>query len=228
MTDDGRLLHRAILDNPGEDAPRYAFADWLQDRPEPDYQWYGRFIAEQLVGAHPECLRPDTLLGRAALEFASYGIRLGDPGVIYWRGESGSHRPIFTPVRGFVCHAELTCADFMRCAAPLFARHPVESVTLTDRFPIEDNPDSDGPHFGNRRSFDFWVRLDGRLSQHSDVTPVLFEEMRQLEPRGAIYGASPEKCIESASFTEAQSLLARACLVFGRRAAAEWLLTNAP
>ncbi len=144
MTDESQLLLYAVLDNPGEDAPRSALADWLQENGEtPFHRWYGEFIAAQLRREPwgDRNLWSDSLVGPVAKYLNVYGVQLrphwddATSPITYWRGvdptlKSRLDSPLFEFHRGFCRRVSLTMDEFLRLVIVLFKRHPIEDVAI--------------------------------------------------------------------------------------------------
>lgn len=220
--DDGALLLRAILENPAEDTPRLAYADWLKERGEPrghqrgdyvryalSYDWhaaedgnpYGADAGEEYplkFDVWPYQQWPDSV--HRLLKLARRGPPT--PGVRFrWR-------------RGFVDRVELPCALFVECAKALFRAHPITRVVLTDVTPELDPPhdEPDGnPHilvgvdtekdvlFGSRVPMELFDMLPGSVAGYDGD------------------GLWPHKVFPTA--THAAEALSCTCVNFGRELA---------
>lgn len=233
---DGPLLLRAVLAHPAEDAPRAAFADWCQDQPDDHLQWYGRFVAQQLRGEPWESLLlRDTLVGQASLYFPHYGVRVHHcpnvfaGGVVHWGAASDPvSGAIFEVNRGFVFRAELTCSDFLKCAGPLFARHPIESVQLTDKRPTDDTST-------NPQLYRVYVKSKpetapmGRVEEWcfpNDFAGLFDGHREDLYPAARLPDGTGSFIYDS--LPAVNSAILRACLAYGRRAAESYLLASLP
>jgi uncharacterized protein (TIGR02996 family) len=125
--DDEAAFLRAICTAPSDDAPRLAFADWLDEHGD---------------AARAELIRQIT---------TPYTFPPGQPTVLTYRGESevAFDVPVIHPdvtwiVRmGFACGVRLTHQAFLYLAETerLFARCPIEAVQLIDRTPHRHNVD---------------------------------------------------------------------------------------
>jgi uncharacterized protein (TIGR02996 family) len=139
---------RAILEDPADDTPRLAFADWLTDqgegpraefiRVQVELRQYPLAIEEAKPGgAIPATKRygqlrtreRELLLARndgGATNRWAWGHHvshlIGEP----WSADSVQFR------RGFVESVTLTAADFLRHAEALFRAQPITRVTLSD------------------------------------------------------------------------------------------------
>ena len=117
MSDRDALL-AAILENPGCDTVRLAFADWLEENGE---EMRGELIRQHI--AKP--LKHQSAPGVPARWewFASAEVVELAPALpgVSW-GVS----------RGFVSEIHLPCAAFMQHAEGIFRAHPVTKVVLTD------------------------------------------------------------------------------------------------
>lgn len=156
---DGDALHRAILMRPAEDTPRLAYADWLQENEQSvpcevcvrtgcecphwvsnEYAKRAEFIRVQVgmarLGHNPfECRKEpcdkcparfdlwEPLHARANSLFQSHGMKWFDVSLV-------GHIE-----RGFANAMTCNLKHFMEHAEAMFAAHPIERVTLTDREP---------------------------------------------------------------------------------------------
>lgn len=111
----------AVLARPGADAPRLAYADWLDQHGDP----LGKFIRVQcrlasLPWRHPEILELEetehALLAEHELEWTS-----DLAGLVQWCGFR----------RGFVEEVALTSEQFLEYAPLLFTRAPIQEVHLS-------------------------------------------------------------------------------------------------
>lgn len=120
--DDGAALLRAILENPDEDTPRLAYADWLdehaRDEHDPRTQW-AKMIRGQLDPAGPQRLAstlPDVLDLAQRL-----GASLWVDGFCHIPRQQGEGGPVATGVhvrRGFV--------DEIHCGTPTLFGGPCD------------------------------------------------------------------------------------------------------
>jgi uncharacterized protein (TIGR02996 family) len=122
--DDEAAFLRAICATPADDAPRLAFADWLDDRGQPGDDARAGLIRQM---DEPYTFPADgsmflTWQGRWDVEIE---VPVVHPEVTW------------TVRRGFACGVRLPHAAFVYLLATerLFARCPIEAVGLTDRFP---------------------------------------------------------------------------------------------
>jgi uncharacterized protein (TIGR02996 family) len=134
-----RALLDTVLARPADAAPRGILADWIEEH---GGDAHAAFIRRQL--AHPDWrvewlatpLDDHGRAARAAVVRDAVRTRLKS-----WVGLASRARMAVGPEmeamtrRGFVSEIYLPCAAFMRDAAALFSRHPVERVDLTDRRP---------------------------------------------------------------------------------------------
>jgi uncharacterized protein (TIGR02996 family) len=151
---DGDAVLRAVLDEPDDDLPRLAYADWLEERGAPGDAERAEFIRAQLEMARGEpCVAekrgdPKTFPGhgcrrcglakREAVLLDAHGRR--------WARDlaPGGARRGVRWWRGFVEAISLPCADFVAHAGALFAAQPVCKVTLTDKAPFPAEPHARG------------------------------------------------------------------------------------
>src|SRR5579884_3350226 len=118
------LLLQAVADNPDDDAPRLAYADWLKARKDPR----GDFIRVQIElarlpaddpGRGPLERRRKALLGKARKAWKKVCPK--------WARDDQD--PDFD--RGFLADFRCTAGDWLRHAAALVRRFPVHRVNMT-------------------------------------------------------------------------------------------------
>lgn len=111
--------------------------------------------------------------------------------------ESVFEHPHFVFRRGFISAIALPCAAFMQHAADLFAKHPIERVTLTDKRPQIDS--------GRQNGYRWWRELILPI-EASNLPSAIFN---LIEPG---YNVSPDYPTESL----ACAAMSQACVNFGR------------
>ena len=153
---DGPALLRRILEDPADDQPRRCYADWLLDRSGEGDAERAEFIRKQIDGHN--------FTNEEWADYAAEAIR--NPAA--WGFSNHSLYSHVVWERGFVGSLSLPCAAFMTHAAALFAAHPIEKVTLTDKQPGRE---------GNGHGWDF--EMNGTPPRSHDL-PV--ELWRLLEP----------------------------------------------
>jgi uncharacterized protein (TIGR02996 family) len=121
-------LLRAILEDPGDDDPRLAYADWLDEHGDPDR---ADFIRVQIRRAR---LAEGDSQQRALA--ATEQQLLQAHGDVWRQSLPRWARDGATFQRGFVERVSADAWEFMRGGARLLARHPVRRVSL--HFDIED------------------------------------------------------------------------------------------
>lgn len=115
---------QAIVENPTDDAPRLIYADWLQERGDPESAARGEFIRLQCLLEHADETDPcwqawrsrEDELGKQHGQTWSQGVR--------GRVDGYGFR------RGFIGEVRLTADQLLAHADMLFARHPLEVVTV--------------------------------------------------------------------------------------------------
>jgi uncharacterized protein (TIGR02996 family) len=131
MIPDGFL--RAILDAPDDDAPRAAFADWLQERGDPR----GEFLAIQLEHArawpdHHEtdgCSCASCERFRRCRELATPERRRE------WAGPAHDPSVLVHFYRGFVETVQIQTADWMEHGPTIVQAQPIKHVLFVDYLP---------------------------------------------------------------------------------------------
>lgn len=164
---DGDALLRAILEYPAEDTPRLVYADWLQENGDEEQ---AEFIRVQVGLSHRVPLLPEgdperdgeyNLWERLRSGMLDSALPcLNSLGIFpYWIPSVGQSR-CGVYVRGFVSEICLPLAAFMKHAPALFAAHPIERVTLTDRESRMDFPYDEFPWFTWFPVREIWVQSE--------------------------------------------------------------------
>lgn len=119
----------AIRTNPADETARLVFADWLDENGYEGWAYLIRHGSNPTVC--PMGLSADVMFYRKDME-GSCTVKLAE-------GIKGVQ---FSVVNGFVWSVHCTLNVFISNAKKLFAAHPIESVTLTDRFPHRNGPNT--------------------------------------------------------------------------------------
>jgi uncharacterized protein (TIGR02996 family) len=130
MTSHGEALFRAVCENPADDTPRLAYADWLDDHGDATR---AEFIRLQCEASHlcPAYSTPTAARNRASQLLKEFGDRWYDelpeiPGV-EWGG-------MF--VRGFIDRAQTHALDEVTATlAAAFAATPLRYLTVSSLRP---------------------------------------------------------------------------------------------
>lgn len=166
---DGDLLLRAVLEHPDEDTPRLAYADWFEEQGEPERAEFIRVQCE-INRLRPECpcvayIRgvccrsmscPICPLHRRETDLMREHGRewFGDSGLAVYGedvGRMSPHATILIARRGFISEVRCPLATWLEHGPGIVRRHPVETVHVTDREPLEGLPSGDddtGPPTG--------------------------------------------------------------------------------
>lgn len=220
---DGESLLFAILSDRSDDAPRLAYADWLEEQGEPERAAFvrspatitgdGKFLLptgegmrDQIRLFHAATTNEARWLGvplrtRAQVE-ADRRDKPGGAGCCNRYADMQAcdcldRAARVTWSRGFVSAVELSTVDFLAHAGDLFARHPVEVVRLSDRRPYRTVSDQFG-----------WSADDEDRHHMAWLPDQLWE---RLEPNG--------RRRNYLFFEEAVQELSHACVRYGRVAA---------
>src|SRR4051794_31944198 len=138
---DGKALLAAVCEQPGDDLPRLAYADWLEENGEADRAEFIRGQIELLrLGEDDPRLAP--LAARTAQLEKQHGKR-SQRALPRWASLKYEimvgdmmQRPDPLPAslfhRGFPAAIECPCADWRRNAAKLLQRLPIEGVNFND------------------------------------------------------------------------------------------------
>jgi uncharacterized protein (TIGR02996 family) len=119
---DGDALLRAILDNPDDDAPRYVYADWLDENGQPER---AEFIRAQLQLARLPADHPDRpRLARTERRLVRTHRKEWNAWLPWWAREREFHR-------GFVEVVGCFLAEYLAGADVLRGRTPLAGVRLT-------------------------------------------------------------------------------------------------
>src|SRR5262249_33825983 len=132
MNAEQQALLRTIFDNPDDDAPRLVFADWLEERGEPDEIARAHLIRRQIAISAAD---PDR----------SSAFQPNDP-----QGPLASPEERCTPQwlrtgkavwdRGFIRDVRCDTAAWVDHANEILAEHPIRSLTLEGEICIEHVP----------------------------------------------------------------------------------------
>jgi uncharacterized protein (TIGR02996 family) len=125
---DGAALLRAVIDEPADDLPRLAYADWLEETGRPEWAERPEYI--RLMLRHPR---------RADHVEYWRGNAAGSP-VLQWPDSvyaltGGNPAPEPAWRRGFVAGLRCTLAEWLAHGPALAAAHPLQEVRLSDRQP---------------------------------------------------------------------------------------------
>lgn len=129
-----RALLAAIRAEPGEDAHRLIYADWLEETGDDER---AEFIRVQVAGRTPRRIGGPTILGHACLAMLggrTYAVS-SEPGKVVVCGSSDQddqEDTYLTCRRGFVTEVKCPLAAWEKHGPALVARHPVGRVELTD------------------------------------------------------------------------------------------------
>src|SRR5689334_373211 len=127
MTSDGDILFRVLCENPQEDTPRLAYADWLEENGQPERAEFIRLQCEAW-NLYPQYATVDEARTRASELLKKYGNKWYSelpavPGV-EWSS-------LF--VRGFVDMAWVTSAKRAKTSLPVaFAAAPIRYLETRD------------------------------------------------------------------------------------------------
>jgi uncharacterized protein (TIGR02996 family) len=219
-----------ICSNPADDGVRLIYADWLDERGLPGDAERAEFIRGQIAlccfplatGEDIPTDCPDEGLCnrlKHQVDDGDYVFLVPDwtetpEGCWSWYGHgpqfavqcgnSPTHYPFTLHwQRGFVEGISLSLVDFEKYAARLFAVHPVQHVTLTDRQP------ADRHHIGLQ-----WSYWD---AEGPWPLPPDFQAIREALPR-VLYDFLPPGKVY-ASVADAHGDLSLACVRWGRQQA---------
>ncbi len=130
-TDDEAALLKAVIDQPDNDAPRLAYADWCDRRGDPR----GRFIRVQLelakVEFDLESPKRQPLMDESMTLLENDGqewMPSKHPDVFKWKMH-----------RGFVAGIHIAASSFLNHYAELGALYPIQHVNLRDLVPHARN-----------------------------------------------------------------------------------------
>jgi uncharacterized protein (TIGR02996 family) len=152
---DGAALLRAVIDDPADDVPRLAYADWLEENGQDERAAY---IRGALAG----------ICGTAWTRWPDSLHRLvGGPGRLEERGWSWVWR------RGFIAAVHCPLAEWIAHGPALAAAHPLEEVRLSDRRP---------PRLAFRQQVVFWrwyVPPGGAAPGEDELPEDLFDAVHE-------------------------------------------------
>jgi uncharacterized protein (TIGR02996 family) len=132
MNAEQQALLRTIFDNPDDDAPRLVYADWLEERGDPDHTVRAHLIRQQIAlrPADPDHSPasqqndPQGLLAVAEERCTPQWLRSG--------------RAVWD--RGFIQEVRCNTAAWVDHANEILAEHPIDSLTLEGEIQIEHVP----------------------------------------------------------------------------------------
>lgn len=151
----GDTLLQAILDDPADDLPRLAYADWLEETGGEANTDRVSFIRGQLARqeATEKCH-----VGELIAVPSSGNLRIAYPAA--WQARQEGIFPVGCEVmyqRGFVRWCSMAIAEWLEYGPKIVTRHPIEGVTITDRSP-------DRNHFNRNSVMAYW------FPEHKDFT----------------------------------------------------------
>ncbi len=126
-TDDEAALIKAVIENPDDDAPRLAYADWCDQRGDPR----GRFIRVQLELAPIEYDQEKE--NRWPLKYES--MALLEKHGHEWMPSQHPHIIKCKMHRGFVAGIDITATSFLNHFADMSALYPIQYVDVLDLVP---------------------------------------------------------------------------------------------
>jgi uncharacterized protein (TIGR02996 family) len=119
--DERAAFLQAIIEQPGDDAPRLVFADWLEDNNDPER---AEFIRVQC-----ECARlPEDDSHRPALEDREHELLARNEQ--RWLGPLPRYIADWQFERGFLTACRTSTCTLVESGDDLFARHPITRLTL--------------------------------------------------------------------------------------------------
>lgn len=125
--DEEAVLRKAVIENPDDDAPRLAYADWCDKRGDPR----GRFIRVQLELAPIEYDQNSP--NRRPL--GNESRRLLDKHGHEWMPSQDPHILSCDMHRGFVAGIDITAASFLSHFADISALYPIQYVNIINLIP---------------------------------------------------------------------------------------------
>ncbi len=132
---DGDALHKAICDNPDEDTPRLAYADWLQEQGGKDRLFRAEYIRGAIRLAREEYGSPAWQKARAAWDKYDTKVRQqAAAGKLPWVAHLKGRARAYEFDRGFVGHITVFSKRFVAEGEKFFSQDPIRSVkfvTLT-------------------------------------------------------------------------------------------------
>jgi uncharacterized protein (TIGR02996 family) len=216
MIAEGNALLRAVLEDPADDLPRLAYADWLDEQGNETGRSRAEFIRAQVelsrIGHRPagcgdrSC--PCAGLSRRARSLARTG---NPPNVSVWAGEPLNTIPKarYRFSRGFVAEVEMPPWWFSRHARDIFLANPVVAATLRGGWPVW------------RQRMYWWLKANDLTRVRGDESalpgPLFALLAPPLEEQYTHEGAVRRRGYEDRS--DALADLSRTCIIWGRRIA---------
>lgn len=153
MTPEETALLNAVLRNPDDDAPRFAYADWCERQTDAPTKARAEFIRIQIEISR---LTNEALDNGGAYSLRYRESKLLDAYRANWLATVNGLADDFVFYRGFVELASLSARDFLNKAVQLFAAAPVRHLDLENVTAAADELFA-SEHLKNIRS----LRLDG-------------------------------------------------------------------
>lgn len=165
---DGEALSRAIIEQPGEDTPRLAYADWLDEQGDSPSSWMALFIRNSIRNGHDDAQGEF----QRAIEHTdpfdearAFGLPEGWAVTCYrklheLRSEGASPRSVLC-VRGFPAEFACNLPTWQKVGPAIVKAHPVTTVRITDRTPTIRSRDHTA----------MWVRESGMSDPPPDELP---------------------------------------------------------
>jgi uncharacterized protein (TIGR02996 family) len=128
----GDAILKAVLDDPADDLPRLAYADWLEEDGDPAC---GRFIRSQIAGeaAAPP---PPPWPGAHVAALCRVAVPRVSPGQVSLQSPSAPREPPTVVYRrGFVAEVSCPLQDWLAHGPAVVRGHPVERVGVVDKGP---------------------------------------------------------------------------------------------
>ncbi|SIO60903.1 repeat-companion domain-containing protein [Singulisphaera sp. GP187] len=152
----GQALLKAILDSPDDDAPRLAYADWLESQGEPER---GEFIRIQCTLDPMPANDPGrpALLAREAELLDQYGWT--------WAEEFGTEITEWVYQRGFIERVEMSLERPADQILATLSKGPIRHVRDTGQFCDLEGVVEALPHLERLTGLEFWgfYAIDDRL-----------------------------------------------------------------
>jgi|SRR5262245_285412 len=193
MSDFGPDLLRAVLEAPDDDAPRLVYADWLDEHGDPK--------RAELIRLEVELARLDAARdagGLSTAEESEYDRRLRRLFDLWWNHPVAwfGHAGRYEVHRGFLHRIRMSISSFFDLAAAVFAVHP---ITHVDLWGVGLHPEGTPP--------ELWATVSSRWRD----TPAW--------PLELFPGAADRQEYRFESYEEAEGVLSRAAVAYGRRVA---------
>jgi uncharacterized protein (TIGR02996 family) len=170
---DKNALHRAVLANPVDDAPRLVYADWLEDQSsrDPFDDWHLATIRQQM--ANPKLIEPYVpIMHEDKLYTKSHWGEPMQPFLLRIAEQEGW----WAWRRGFIYEVYLTHSQVITFSDEICKRVPLESIVVTNK-----NPRSSHGSLVRWYQNPMYRYIRGIVEQRNWLHPAIFSLLQEGE-----------------------------------------------